>query len=168
MDEHTLLVVIAVFVFVAALALLIQAGFLFGVYKAAKSIEGHSARVMPKVEALVTTSHAAIEDSRAKIAEITTKTHAILDTTQKQMNTVDEFLTHATTRAKIQIERAEMLLDDTMERAQDTVKMVHGSVITPIKQIHGVATGIRAALEYLMRGNRPSPDQATVDEEMFI
>jgi hypothetical protein len=168
MDEHSLLVIIAVFVGVAAVALLIQAGFLFGVYKAARAMQDHSTRVLPKVEALVTSSHAAVEDGRIKMAEITTKTHALLDTTQKQLNTVDGFLTHATTRAKVQMDRAEMFMDDTMDRATDTVKMVHGTVITPLRQINGVAAGVKAALHFFLQGNRPSPDRATVDEEMFI
>jgi hypothetical protein len=46
--------------------------------------------------------------------------------------------------------------------------MVHGTVIAPIRQINGLAMGLRAALHYFLRGNRPSPDRATVDEEMFI
>jgi len=168
MDEHTLLVVIAVFVFVAAVALTIQAGFLFGVYKAARAMQEHSTRVMPKVEALVTSSHSAVEESRVKLAEITAKTNTILDTAQRQMATVDGFLTNAAARATVQMDRAEMFLDDTMDRAQDTVKLVHGTVITPIRQINGMAAGIKAAVEFFLRGNRPSPDRATVDEEMFI
>jgi hypothetical protein len=168
MDEHTLLVVIAVFVFIAAVALMIQAGFLFGMYKAAREIQAHSTRVVPKVEALVISSQAALEESRATLAVITTKTNSLLDITQKQMHTVDGFLIDATNRAKVQMDRAEMFLDDTMERAQDTVKMVHGTVITPLRQVNGLAAGIKAAVEYFLRGNRPSPDRATVDEEMFI
>jgi hypothetical protein len=66
------------------------------------------------------------------------------------------------------MERAEMFLDDTMERAQDTVKLAHGTVIAPLRQINGLTAGLRAAIEYFLRGNRPSPDRATVDEEMFI
>jgi hypothetical protein len=168
MDEHALLVIMAVFVTVAAVALLIQAGFLFGIYKAAKAMQENSARVLPKVESLVSTSQGAVEDGRRHLTEITTKAHGILDTAQRQMETVDSFLTDAAGRARTQMERAELFLDDTMTRAQQTVSMVHSSVITPVKQINSVATGIRAALFYLMRRNQPSPDRATVDEEMFI
>jgi hypothetical protein len=45
---------------------------------------------------------------------------------------------------------------------------VHQGILTPIRGITGVAAGVRAALQFLMRGTRPSPDQVTVDEEMFI
>ena len=168
MDEHLLLEVMSVFVVVAAIALLIQAGYLFGIYKSVRAMEDNASRLMPKVETLVVSSHAALEDYRSQMAELTTKAHALMDTSQKQLNTVEEFLTDAAARGRVQMDRAEIFLDDAMARAQDTVAMVHGTVITPLRQINGVATGVRAALQYFLRGNRPSPDRATVDEEMFI
>src|SRR5450631_4439239 len=168
MDEHALLVLMSVFVFVAAVALLIQAGFLFGIYKAVRAMQDNTARVLPKVETLVASSQAAVEDGRVRMAELTTKAHAILDISHKQLKTVDEFLTDASERGRVQMDRAEMFLDDTMGRAQDTVAMVHGTVIAPLRQINGLAAGLRAALQFFLRGNRPSPDRATVDEEMFI
>jgi hypothetical protein len=38
----------------------------------------------------------------------------------------------------------------------------------PIREINGLAAGVRAAIQYFARGRRPSPDRVTVDEEMFI
>jgi hypothetical protein len=38
----------------------------------------------------------------------------------------------------------------------------------PLRELTGIAAGIRTALAYLTRGNRPSVDRATSDEEMFI
>ncbi len=186
MDEHSLLVTMAVFVAVAAIALLIQAGFLFGIYKSTKAMHDNTVRVLPKIESLVTTSQAAIEDGRVRFSEISVRTEAILDTAQRQMETVDHFLTDATetarkqmatvdsfltdaaSRGRNQLERAELFLDDTMGRAQQTVAMVHSSVITPVRQINSLATGLRAALQYFVSRNQHSPDRATVDEEMFI
>ena len=168
MDEHTLLVIMAVFVAVAAVALLIQAGMLFGIYKASRALEQRTAQLMPKVEALVDTSRTAVEDSRKQIMEITTRANDILDSAKKQMERVDEMLTDATARTRRQLDRAELVMDDVMDRAQQTISAVHGGVMKPIREINGVAAGIRAALHFMMRGGRPNPDQATMDEEMFI
>jgi hypothetical protein len=168
MDEHALLVLMSIFVFVAAVAMLIQAGYLFGIYKTIRAMHENTSRVLPKVETLVVSSQAAVEDGRARMAELTAKAHTIMDTSQRQMHTVDSFLTDAAARGRVQMDRAEMFLDDAMGRAQDTVAMVHGTVIAPIRQINGLAAGLRAALQFFLRGNRPSPDRATVDEEMFI
>ncbi len=168
MDEHALLVLMSVFVFVAAIALLIQAGFLFGIYKAVRNMEVNAARVLPKVETLVVSSQAAVEDGRIRMAELTIKAHAMLDMSHKQLQTVDGFLTDAAERGRVQMDRAEIFLDDAMGRAQNTVSMVHGTVVAPLRQINGLASGVRAALQFFLRGNRPSPDRATMDEEMFI
>ncbi len=167
MDQQTLLTVMTVFVVVAAAALIIQAGFLFGIYKASRGMNENVQRLMPKIESLLETSRNTIEDSRKQIADITAKTSEILDTTNKQLHRVEELLTDATARAKVQMDRAELVLDDAMGRAQQTISMVHGGVIKPIQQINAVAAGVRTALSFLLRG-RPNPERATADEEMFI
>jgi hypothetical protein len=38
----------------------------------------------------------------------------------------------------------------------------------PLREVNGIAAGVRAALNALARGNRPTVDRATSDEEMFI
>src|SRR6185369_6027231 len=106
------------------------------------------------------------EESRRQITEISTKTTDILDVARRQMARLDELLEDATTRARVQFDRAEMVLDDTMGRVQDTVAMVHNGVLKPLKEVQGVASGLRAAFFFLLRGRRPNPSSATVDEEM--
>jgi hypothetical protein len=166
MDQN-LLIVIVVFVFVAAVALCIQAGLLFGIYRSARSMEEKVSPLLPKVDALVETSRVAVEDSRKQIHEITVKTNDILDVTRKQLARVDEVLEDAAGRARVQLDRAEMVLDDTMNRAHETVAMVHNGIMKPLREIQGVSAGLKAALNYLMRG-RNGPVHATADEEMFI
>jgi hypothetical protein len=168
MDPNTLLVIMAVFVAVAAVALLIQAGLLFGIYKSSRALGDNVQRVLPKVEALVETSRQAVDDSRQQIVEITTRTTDILDVTRRQLARVDEVMEDAAVRARIQLDRAEMVLDDTMTRVQETVALVQSGILKPLREINGVAVGLRVALHYLMRGGRPNPSQATADEEMFI
>ena len=168
MDEHTLLVIMAVFVFVAAVALVAQAVCAFGMYKALRAAHEHVARLTPKVEALAETSRGAIEQGQGHVEALSAKTHTILDGAQKQMARVDELMADATVRTRKQMVQAEAVLDDVMSRAQDTVAMVHGGILKPLREINGVAAGIRAALHYMARTGRPTPDRLTVDEEMFI
>src|ERR1700676_3015972 len=103
MDQQTLLNIMTVFVIVSALALIVQAGTLLGIYKASRTLEQTVTRMVPKVEvllpkveallpkveamlprveALVESSLGAVEDSRKLIQEVTVKTGAILDSTQ--------------------------------------------------------------------------------------
>jgi hypothetical protein len=167
MDQQTLLTVMTAFVIIAAVALIIQAAMLAGIYKASRGMQENVQRLMPKIEGVLETSRQTIADSRKQIADITSKTSEILDTTRQQVHRIDEFLSDATARARVQMDRAEMVLDDAMVRTQRTVAVVEGGILKPIVQIQGVAAGIKTALTFLMRG-RPNPEDAHSDEEMFI
>ncbi len=167
MDQQTLLTVMTVFVCISAIALLIQAGMLIGIYKATRGMQDNVQRLLPKIEGLIDTSRQTIEDSRKQILDITSKTSDILETARKQLERVDSVLEDATARAHIQLEHAEMVLDDAMERAHDTVAQVHTGIMKPLREIQGVAAGIRTVFQFLMR-SRPNPTHATSDEEMFI
>lgn len=52
MDQN-LLIIIAVFVFVAAAALCIQAGLLFAIFKTSRALEQKAIPLIPKLDALV-------------------------------------------------------------------------------------------------------------------
>jgi hypothetical protein len=173
--ENQLIIILAVFVGIAAIALCIQAGMLFGIYKSARTTEEHVKRVIPKVEtllpkmeALVESSTATVDLGRKQIHEITTKASEILDMTRVQVTRIDSVLSDATERAHNQLAHAELVIDETMSRAQQTVATVQHGIMTPLREIQGVAVGVRTALQHLMRSGRPSPAQATADEEMFI
>ncbi|MEO7146202.1 MAG: hypothetical protein ABI165_22125 [Bryobacteraceae bacterium] len=168
MDQTTLLYVMTGFVIVAALALIVQAGLLFGIYRASRVAQEKIVALAPKVESMLDTSQRAVEQSKQQILEITAKANEILDSAKVQMARVEEVLIDASARAKVQLERAEMVLDDTMTRAQETVAMLHGGIMRPLREINGVAAGLRTAFQTLVRGGRPSVAQATQDDEMFI
>ncbi len=73
-------------------------------------------------------------------------------------------LNDASVRAKVQLEKAEMVIDDTMSRAHETVALVQNGITRPLREIHGVAAGVRAAMSHLARSGRASVAQATHDE----
>lgn len=216
MDQNTLLVIIAVFVFVAAVALCIQAGFLFALYKTTAALEKKMMPMVPKVEALIPKIEAllpkvdslflkaeglmtkvepiipkveavvpkvgafidsatlAVQDGSKQVHEITDqvahalgKANDILETGKAQMARVDDLMGDATSRARIQLDRVEMVIDDTMNRTQQTVALVHSNVMKPLREIQGIHAGVRAAFNFFTRG-RNGPTDATADEEMFI
>ena len=167
MDQN-LLILMTIVAAIAAIALCVQAGMLFGIWKAARATHERIVVVLPKVERFLESSEDAISQSKKQILEITTKTNLILDSTRVQLAKVDDLLTDASTRAKFQMDRAELVLDDAMSKAQETVSVVHSGVMRPLREIQGVAAGIRTAFQVILKGGRPSVASATQDEEMFI
>ena len=170
-----LLVVLTVFVFVSAIALVIQAGLLFGIYKAARTLQQQTTSMLPQVQSVLSKAEATIDESRkniveitAKANEITTKANELMDMGKIQMGKLDVVITDASERAKVQLERAELVVDDTMTRVHQSVTAVHNGILRPVKEIQAITAGISTAIQHFLRGGRPSVAQATHDDEMFI
>jgi hypothetical protein len=160
--------VMTAFVIIAAISMVLQVVYLVGMYRAVRGLRDKVTALLPKVESLVDASQKVVADGRQQILEVTAKTNEILDSTKRQLVKIEDVVNDATGRAKVQLEHAEMVLDDTMTRAHDTIAGVHRGLMRPVREIHGVAAGIRALLGHLVSGGRTSVAQATQDEEMFI
>jgi hypothetical protein len=165
MDQQT---VLTIFVGICALAMLIQMITLIIVAVVAKRMQDKVTAVLPEVQAILTVSKQTLQDVKKEVGEISAKTNTILDVTKGQFIKIDELLTDLGARARVQMERAEMVLDDTMSRTQKTVAIVQSGVIGPIREVHGLVEGLRAGIAHLAKGRRPTVDHATSDEEMFI
>ena len=170
MENQTLLWVMAGFVIIAALSMLFQMVAMIGLYRQVKTMQEKVIPLIPRAESLLEHARATIETSHAEIKQISAKTHQILDSAKEQLARVEEVVTDASARAKVQLEKAEFVLDDTMNRVHETVAVLHGGVMKPLREINGLVTGVRAGFGTLFSGNskRPSIAQATQDEEMFI
>jgi hypothetical protein len=168
MDEHLLLILLTIFVAVAAVALLIQACMLIGLLVVARRLQEKLMPMIPEIQAILGIVKRTTERVEKHVEQIATTTGAILDMTRQQLARVDELLGDATTRAKVQMERAEMVIDDTMTRVQSTVSYVQSGVLRPARELHGIFAGIRTAIAHLGRSGRSTVDHATSDEEMFI
>ena len=170
-----LLVVMTVFVAVAAIALVIQAGMLFGIYKATRALQEQATSIMPQVRTVLSKAETTIDESRknvveitAKANELTAKANELMDLGKVQMVKIDAVISDASERAKVQLERAELVVDDTLTRVNQSVSAVHNGILRPIREIQGVTAGISAAVTHFLRGGRPSVAQATHEDEMFI
>ena len=168
MDQTVLLYVMTAFVIIAAIALCVQARMLFQVHQTTRALQEKINPLVPKVESLVDATKATVEQSKQQLADISKRANEILESTKTQLAMVEGVVSEATTRAKVQMERVEMVLDDTLSRAQETVATVHDGIMKPLREINGIAVGVRTAIAFLSRGRRTTVVEATSDEEMFI
>ncbi|MEJ7608655.1 MAG: hypothetical protein WKF37_20880 [Bryobacteraceae bacterium] len=156
------------FVLVSAIALCVQAGLLFGIYRTTRALQQQATSVMPQVKSILDKAESTLDESRKNIVEITTKANEMMDLGKAQLVKLDLVITDASSRAKVQLERAELVVDDTVSRVHESVTAVHNGIIKPVREIQGVAAGVKAAVQHFMQGGRPSVAQATQDDEMFI
>jgi len=168
MNNETLVLVIAVFVGLTALAQIGQLFALLALQKKAKELQQQVTAFVPRAESILESAKQTIDQSRSQLTELTSKTNDILDSTKTQLVRVDSLLADVSTRAKTQMDRAELVLDDAMGKVHETVNTVHGGVMKPLREIQGVTNGIRAAVQHMLKGGRPNVVQAHQDEEMFI
>lgn len=157
-----------VFVVLAAVAMVAQAGFLYGIYQSFRILRERMTTLQPKIESLVTSSSQTVEQCRLQVTDVTSRANELLEISKRQLLVVEDVVTDASARAKVQLERAELILDDTLARVHETVGLVHRGVLKPLKEINAVSLGIRAFVDAFLRGGRPSVAQVTQDEEMFI
>ena len=168
MDPHTSNVIVSIAMSIVAVAVLFQAAMVFGMYKASKELRDKMNVFLPKAEGLLGLAEKSLNESRQEINEITTKARSMMDAAQTQLTRIDNVVTDATGRAKAQIERVEMIVDDTLSRVHGTVVQLNNGVLKPVREVNALAQGVRAAVSTLLKGGRPSVAQATADEEMFI
>lgn len=152
----------------SAIALIAQALLALGMYRALQSLRQQVAVFLPKAETFLRTTEKTLQDSHTQMREVAAKASSVLDSTQKQLTRVDHFVGEASSRAKVQMDRIELILDDTVSRVHETVLQLNRGVMAPMREINGLAAGVRAAVQYFVRGSRPNVASATSDEEMFI
>jgi biopolymer transport protein ExbB/TolQ len=168
MDQQTLITVMTVFVIVAAIALIIQAVALVGVFMVMRQLRSRVFGLWPQLEEILASAKRTTQGAEKNLDNIGSASLKMLDLARDQLVKVDGLVNDASTRAKVQMERAEMVLDDTMTRVQSTVSVVQRGVLRPIREVHGVLSGVRTAINHLGKANRSTVDHATSDEEMFI
>jgi len=168
MNADTTLILLTVFVAITAISFAAQALAMMRLAQTTKEMKERVDAFLPKAEKLIQTAETTLTESRAQINEITMRANEILQITQTQMARVDDLVADASMRAKVQMDRAETVLENTLTRVNDTVNTVHGTILRPIREITGVAAGVKAAVGHLLKGAPANVAQVTTDEEMFI
>jgi hypothetical protein len=168
MSQDALLYVMTGAVVVSALALILQTVLMLALYKSSVALGKQVVTVARHVESFVESTQRSLEQSRKQVAELAAKTNVVLDLTHKQLVRIDDVLGDAVYRAKAQMDRVGMLVDDSLSMLQNTTAGLQRAVLRPVREITGVAAGLQAALSFLFRGERTTVEQATHDEEMFI
>lgn len=160
---------------IAAIALAAQAVASILIFRMARRVRADLERMGARAEEALQSADETLKASRRQAEEMTAKVNdaagkasEVLDLARSQLRRTDEFLAEATQRARVQLDRLELVLDDSISRMHETIVTLNEGVLGPVRQVSGVVAGMRAALDYLLRGGRPNVSQATTDEEMFI
>jgi len=170
MDDRLLMFFIAA----TAFAVVIQAGILVGLYlsvrKSTAKMEALAEEVKTKTLPTVEAVQSFLVEVRPKIDTITTNVAESSELVRNQLARIDATLTDALDRARLQVIRADELLNRTMDKVEETSDMVHKTVVSPLRQVNGLMAAISTGVEVFLGQKRrhPKNGMGVPQDEMFI
>lgn len=170
MDDNLLRIFIAVTTF----AVVIQAGILIGLYlavrKSAAKMEALANEVQTKALPAIDNVNNFLAEARPKIDTLTTNVSESSTLVRNQLARIDATLTDALDRTRLQVIRADELLNRTMDRVEETSDVVHKTVMSPLRQVNGLMAAVSTGLEVFLGHKRRSPKNGmgVPQDEMFI
>jgi hypothetical protein len=110
-----------------------------------------------------------LTETRPRIVQISDDMVSIAKSGRQQVDRAGEVLRDAGNRALARLEQIDRTVESTVGQVEQAGDAVRRAVMTPVREVNGIAAGISAAVSTLVHhSRRPQIDEATQDEEMFI
>jgi|SRR5271165_7064895 len=170
MDDNLLRIFIAVTTF----AVVVQAGILVGLYlavrKSTAKMEALATEVTGKTLPTIETVQSLLVELRPKIEVLTTNVAESSNLVRNQLGRLDATLTDVLDRTRLQVIRADELLNRTMDKVEDTTEIVHKTVVSPLRQVNGLMAAVSTGVEVFFGQKRRHPKNGAgvPQDEMFI
>jgi methyl-accepting chemotaxis protein len=167
--DNTLL---AVFIGIAALAILLQAGILAGMFfalrKTSEKVNSLAEEVKTKVLPTAELAHSMVSDLRPKIETLVDNVSVSTTVLRTQLERVDATLTDIVDRTRLQVIRADEFVTSTMDKLEETRETVQRTVVSPVRQISGLMHGLTVGVETFFSRRRGRSPANVQQDEMFI
>jgi methyl-accepting chemotaxis protein len=168
MSEEVFRWVITVGVGVSSLMTLVTTVAMLALYRTSKRMEAKVEPLVDKAGPILDRARSIVDDAGPKISDMLDKAGEMTASAREQVARIDGLVSETTERIRLQIDHVDAVVADTVSRVQETTAAVQETLLKPVREVHGVVSGLRAAISALARGNCASVDHATQDEEMFI
>lgn len=166
--------IITIFVVVAAVAIVMQMGILFALYKALRQtserMEGIAGQLEQQATPVLATAAAILDDAKPKIAEITANLAETSASVRSHVSEVGQATSEIVERARLQAARLDEFVISAAQKVEATSELLQHKVLSPMRRVRAVVTALNAGLSFL-KSNRPSKRNGSgevEDEEMFI
>jgi methyl-accepting chemotaxis protein len=158
------------FTIVAALALLLQAGILLGMLIMARVVMKRGEELSRKAEehalpALQTARHL-LEDVTPKLKVAVQNMVEVTETLRTKSVTVTDAVDDLVKRAEIQVDRVDEMVTGTLNSISNATATVQKAVVTPVRQVSAVLSGLRAGFDVLR--SKEQEVHASADGDHFV
>ncbi|MBZ5654497.1 MAG: hypothetical protein LAO56_04365 [Acidobacteriia bacterium] len=170
MDDNLLRIFIAATTFAVVLQAMIMVGLYLAVRKSTAKMEALATEFKTKALPTMETAQNMLVELRPKIEAITTNVSETSTVVRNQINRLDAIMTDVLDRTRLQVIRADELLNRTMDRVEETSEVVHKTVVSPLRQVNGFMTAITTGVEVFFGPKRRQPKNGmgVPQDEMFI
>lgn len=166
-SSQTLLVV---FIAVAAISILMQAGFsvatFFAARKAQKKIMNLADDVRLHALPAIMSSRELIQDVTPKLKLITENLTTISTTLRSRTDQVSGLVGNVTERAQVQASRVDGMVKGTLDGLTNAVHAIEQGVAVPVRQVNGILNGLRAGMD-VMRKKAPT-NHLDPEDDLFV
>lgn len=168
MDDNLL----RVFIALTAFAVVIQSGILVALYlavrKSAARMEALATEVTSKTLPTLETAQSMLIELRPKIETLATNAADSTTILRVQLGRLDGTISDILDRTRLQVIRADELLNRTMDKVEDTTEVVHKTVLSPLRQVSGLMSAIGTGFEVFFGQKRRRNGMGVPQDEMFI
>jgi hypothetical protein len=170
MNENLLTTFIAVTAGAVLLQALIMVALYLAVRKSTARMEALATEVTSKALPTMETVQSLLVELRPKIEVLSTNVAESSTLVRNQLGRIDATLTDALDRTRLQVIRADELLNRTMDKVEDTTEFVHKTVVSPLRQVNGLMAAISTGVEVFLGQKRRQPKngRGMPQDEMFI
>jgi predicted ATP-grasp superfamily ATP-dependent carboligase len=175
MQEETFRWAVTGGVAIATLCILIMAVVAVLLYRVVSQVVVRVNDMSARVAPIIDTVRKLADDTAPKISaltsnvvEISANAKDISGVAKDQAHRFAEVGRDIADRAKAQIAHVDAVLDETVEQVQQAGNDVKAAVLKPVRGAGAVIAGVKATVNTLVNGRRPTIDHITQDEEMFI
>jgi phosphoenolpyruvate synthase/pyruvate phosphate dikinase len=170
MEQNTALTVAVILV---AIAVLMQAGSMLGIWLALRKIPGQiesvRADIKQRLDPLTQSTLEIVNNSREPLRNITANLSEISTMLRDRTSKIDAVAAELLEKSRQQIVRVDQMVSDLVEKVETTAEAVQRGVLGPIQEVSAVVKGVRSGLEFLFSRRRvTNVSEATQDEQLFI
>src|ERR1700733_4770592 len=154
MDKPTQTLLV-IFVAVAAVSILMQAGFTVAMFiaarKAQKKLMGLADDVRLHALPAIIASRDVIQDITPKLRTITENLTVISTTLRAKTEKVGGLVENVTDRAQAQATRVDGMVKGTLDHLTSAVQAIEHGVAVPVRHVSGILNGLRAGVDVLRK-----------------
>jgi hypothetical protein len=153
MQWGTLEYIFAIFAIATAVGVLFQAGILFGFFIAFLKLQGKLEKILTHVTEhalpLIESSKVMLQDLSPKVTAISANLVEVSDMLKHETATIKVSVDEVLEKTRAQTARVDEMVSGTLDGISQASATIQQGVEVPLRHIHGVFNGVKAAFETL-------------------